>query len=304
MLQNEHYSKIRGFNKDTTQDILSAESKLLYKMIEKELPTKKFIGYTTSFEKEKNFKEITKSKFETFFPELNPEVNYANNSLLIIPFTLTKLVEKIDVKTMVELITSTKSIFDIKTKMISDCSSYIPVQIYNEEKYLFSNIYISKDYTVSLIAAYAHEITHALTLRNKGIIRDFLDDEFLSIFIEMLMVKDDEMKLNLNIYNRWIGIRRRNTTQLFSNEPNQVKEYYKSTVLAIFLFSMYNEMTANNQLVLLNQVKEVLNGNVYLHDFLEIYNLRMTNKEVIESSIYSIEKSKVSLPSVKKYGSC
>lgn len=162
-------------------------------------------------------------------------------------------------------------------------SSFLKIHSHRGEIY-FSGISIALNNYIPAVSIYIHEIMHALTLGESDIITDYLDIEFFSIFFEKVILYDLELYEDLEIVemNRWIDINNSDTSKITLDNANYIKMYYKSNVLATYLFSLYKRMSPGEKEELFTNISRVFNSIINIKDFYNIYNINFNNKSVFE----------------------
>ncbi len=176
-------------------------------------------------------------------------------------------------------------------KNVLDGTLNVQTLVTEDEKYfkeLFPllNIYftdIDLSYYVTEItpACYVHEIIHSQLESHKGIIKNYINTEVLSIFFELLYT----FEYNKNIYNVILlnrinyiiscynnMYRYKNNMSKKYNEYNYYSDakYIVSTLIAFNLFDKY--INYNDKKELLINIQNVLNGSLYLEEYLKKYN--------------------------------
>lgn len=125
------------------------------------------------------------------------------------------------------------------------------------------------------ITVLAHEMTHALVDRNKGIINNMLNDEVLSIYMELVAaceidpsgnllnivktlrlqnLKNDLLHKNINNYNGYL---------------NEGDDYIISTLLAFNLFEKYHNSSEKERKCITKEINKTLSGERRLEDTLQ-----------------------------------
>lgn len=155
----------------------------------------------------------------------------------------------------------------------------------------FKNITLSKIDNTTPIALYAHEIAHVLQIRNPNVITNELDNEFLSIFMEKIINLETKNleEIKSGNYNRYSDIKFFNFDNIL-NEKNIIGQtYYKSNLMAIYLFHLYLNFPADEKINMLKNIKEVFEGKMILENFSKIYNINLYNSELKDVIIDSID---------------
>lgn len=296
MQKLETYIKSKGITSYQTKDLESISSlSILAHLEDSEITSTIYNKNYTDVEFIKMAEE-TKEKMETLFPGLNTSVPFIDEELLnaqlnsgnkttkLIPILPTKKFFYIDAFKV-----------DIKFVRSDDAFSLMQVASVDEENKipgLLVNraVIASKNVSGTLIGSYAHELVHMLTSRTKGLVSDYLEDDILSLFVEKLLNSESSEDYLRSESNRWAKISRHGLNDLTREGFIDAQRDYKSNVLANHLFSIYQSMSDENKVLLLEDVKETLNGKVLLSDLLNKYGVRLISKSCAKANIDSIEK--------------
>lgn len=141
------------------------------------------------------------------------------------------------------------------------------------------------------IGTYTHEITHILIDRHKGVVENYYNDEFLSIFMEKVAVDQID-----NTPNKFLvkcsEIYRLAHVKKLLNDLENCKEgtseykdklkYIQSSLYAGILFDRYSQGDEPQKQAILEQIKAILNGKAKLNDFIKNQQLSLDNEEVFK----------------------
>lgn len=168
------------------------------------------------------------------------------------------------------------------------------MQMEKNKKIFFENITIACKNIIPLDAVYLHELIHALVVKDITCITDYLDDEFLSVLLEKIFLHEyyGEATTKASIYNRWVSINLNFDNMYDYENYNTTQSYYKSQVLSIYLYEQYKKMTNYEKKIIFKNIKDILEGNIKIHEFLEIYGLHLRKSEVCNVAIENLQKNK------------
>ena len=153
------------------------------------------------------------------------------------------------------------------------------------------SIYLGDKYDKLSIGTYMHEITHALLDRHKGVVENYYNDEFLSIFMEKVSVDQIDTSSNNFLVKCSEVYRLANVKKLLGkvdmykeSSPNYKDslKYIQSSLYAGILFDKYSKATDVQKKAVLDQIKLVLNGKIKLNDFIKNQQLTIEGEEVFE----------------------
>lgn len=287
--------KNRNFYIDSSSDLNSKESKKILNHLKKLKFPNEFFTIHHSEKEFNNFKENTQKKLNELLPNLDLLVNHLekeahDNVMSMFEEEITTEQRYKEYLWMILSNIEKKSVFDIpviapsKENIANLCTTYFTPNVY-----FFKNIEISKNNLSSLESIYIHECIHMITRKNNKIVTDYLDDEFLNIFIEKLFIEKEEDQ-KISTYNKWVSL---------SNNINGIKEnnliamkYYKSSVLAQYLYELYITFDQSEKNFILYIISSVLNGQLSLHKFLKIYDINLNNKDIVDCALNSMEQSR------------
>lgn len=165
------------------------------------------------------------------------------------------------------------------------------VTMAKETPIYMESIYLGDKYDKLSIGTYMHEITHALLDRHKGIVENYYNDEFLSIFMEKVSVDQIDTSSNNFLVKCSEVYRLANVKKLLGkvdmykeSSPNYKDslKYIQSSLYAGILFDRYSKATDVQKKAVLDQIKLVLNGKIKLNDFIKNQQLTIEGEEVFE----------------------
>lgn len=193
-----------------------------------------------------------------------------------------------------------KNIFDVPVKAgskscviynnhISD-DPFIPITI--------NNIFLSR---FSTDVDYLHEISHILVGRNRGIVENYLHNEFVPIFLELLYSnnKDKKLLLEETMASR-INNMKNSLEYNFPRDSYLATKRDKYLISGLFAFNAFNQyqnFNVEQKQDMLNSLKEVLNGESTVESFLTIYEidfqLQSSNTEFLNNTIEKAKQYKI-----------
>ena len=165
------------------------------------------------------------------------------------------------------------------------------VTMAKETPIYMESIYLGDKYDKLSIGTYMHEITHALLDRHKGVVENYYNDEFLSIFMEKVSVDQIDTSSNNFLVKCSEVYRLANVKKLLGkvdmykeSSPNYKDslKYIQSSLYAGILFDRYSKATDVQKKAVLDQIKLVLNGKIKLNDFIKNQQLTIEGEEVFE----------------------
>lgn len=165
------------------------------------------------------------------------------------------------------------------------------VTMAKETPIYMESIYLGDKYDKLSIGTYMHEITHALLDRHKGVVENYYNDEFLSIFMEKVSVDQIDTSSNNFLVKCSEVYRLANVKKLLGkvdmykeSSPNYKDslKYIQSSLYAGILFDKYSKATDVQKKAVLDQIKLVLNGKIKLNDFIKNQQLTIEGEEVFE----------------------
>ena len=165
------------------------------------------------------------------------------------------------------------------------------VTMAKETPIYMESIYLGDKYDKLSIGTYMHEITHALLDRHKGVVENYYNDEFLSIFMEIVSVDQIDTSSNNFLVKCSEVYRLANVKKLLGkvdmykeSSPNYKDslKYIQSSLYAGILFDKYSKATDVQKKAVLDQIKLVLNGKIKLNDFIKNQQLTIEGEEVFE----------------------
>ena len=140
-----------------------------------------------------------------------------------------------------------------------------------------------------------HEMTHALIDRHKGIIKNILHDEVLSIYFELVAAYEldqTEKLLDITAKFRLLNLKNNILTsqqQKFNGEIPDGENYIDSCLYAFNLFEIYKNSSSNARKSIREEINKTLSGSRELEDTLDV--LGVTEEEgskIIRNNIKTI----------------
>lgn len=249
-----------------------------------------------------NISKMSRNKFKTVFPNLSTGVPYLSlekyNEIYESYDSDRKIIEFID-----EILREAKMVdcFSIPIKFNKSGNTLVnPLPIYsklgnicNKMPIIFSEINCSTVVTGAIEGSFIHECVHMLFCRNKKISDKDIKSEFLSIFIEKIILYSfysSTDPYNFEQMNRWSSSKKL-IDEIRSKEDNMAKEYFKSCILAEYFSKYIFEVSFDERMIISDDISLVLDGKLSLDQFLEKYNLSLSNMDCINAAIQSIKDS-------------
>lgn len=294
---------INGYT-ESNLDVLRCENskKILRCILELDLP--KCFEYDFIFDRDiLNLKEQTNEFLNILFPGLNKIINYVNEEDFILLYTKLKS-KNPDSETLenelnsIISITKTDDVPVVLDTRINYTSLNSPFFSINNDEFLekhpivFSKITLGQLSSSKKETLLAHEIVHMLVNRNKFVINDYLDKEFLSLFIEKVITyeflsNEETYKFELN---RLIEIQNIDIFTLLDEKYNEPQAYYNGQLLATQLMYKYENMNEQDKKTLFFNIQKVLEGCMLLKEFYALYNLSIENPECYDAMFMHIYK--------------
>lgn len=155
----------------------------------------------------------------------------------------------------------------------------------------FESISLGEKYDQLSVGTYGHEITHMLLDRHKGIIGNYYNDEFLSIFMEKVCIdsvdsSSDKFFVKCAEVYRLAHLKQKlGELENYKEDTSDYKEcikYIQGALYAGILFDRYSKSDNNQKQEILEQVKSVFNGITKLDDFIKNQQLSLENDDVFK----------------------
>lgn len=124
-----------------------------------------------------------------------------------------------------------------------------------------------------------HEMTHALVDRHKGIIKNYLHDEILSIYLELVTAYElDQTGQLLEIAAKYRLLNLKNSIftsqqQRFNGLLPDGENYIDSSLYAFALFEIYRNSSNNARKAIREEINKTLSGNRQLEDTLQVLDI-------------------------------
>lgn len=160
------------------------------------------------------------------------------------------------------------------------------------------SITLGDKYDKLSIGTYIHEITHALIDRHKGVVENYYNDEFLTIFMEKVAIDQVDTSPDKFLVKCSETYRLANVKDLLTDLDNYQEgtlkyedslKYIQSSLYAGILFERYSNANDIEKQNILNQIKSVLNGREKVKNIIKNQKLSIENEEVFEY-INKVEK--------------
>lgn len=158
-------------------------------------------------------------------------------------------------------------------------------------------VFLGERYDKLSVGTYTHEIIHMLLDRHKGVVENYYNDEFLSIFMEKVAIDQIDNHPDKSLVKRSEVYRMAHVKKLLgrldSKEEDSIDhdddlKYIQSSLYAGILFDRYSKANATQKQAILEKVKSVLNGNTKLNAFIQSENLSLEGEGVFEY-IYKVQ---------------
>lgn len=145
------------------------------------------------------------------------------------------------------------------------------------------------------ITVLVHEMTHALIDRNKGIIKNILHDEVLSIYFELVAAYEldqTEKLLDITAKFRLLNLKNNILTsqqQIFNGETPDGENYIDSCLYAFNLFEIYKKSSSNARKSIREEINKTLSGSRGLEDTLDVLGVtEEEGNEIIRKQIKTL----------------
>lgn len=153
----------------------------------------------------------------------------------------------------------------------------------------------TKEINLLNVGTYAHELTHALLDRHKGVVENYYNDELLSIFMEKLFVDALDTSKNKRVL-KISEIRRLENLKIAFNELENSEgesyyshlKYIQSTLYAGILFDKYSRASKEEKDKMIKLIGEILNGRRKVNDLLQEEQIDLS-EDVINQYIGKVE---------------
>lgn len=158
---------------------------------------------------------------------------------------------------------------------------------------IFSEVNCSRVVSGAIDGMYIHECVHMLFNRNKKIKDPELNSEFLSIFIETLILSgfyETDINARYEQMNRW-GSFKLLISKLKTSQEDINFEYLKSFIFSEYFSRYIFTLSLEDRLQVVKEVSFVLEGKLQLNQLLEKYNISLNNQDCINTAIKSIKES-------------
>jgi len=170
---------------------------------------------------------------------------------------------------------------------------------------LNERIWLGKNANSLTVGTYIHEIAHCLLDRNRGVVENYFNDEFLSIFMEKVAIDlndKTEHKMNLKIAeiirvkDMQESLKDLLRKKSLPEERYDSIKYIQSGILAGILFDKYEKADKEGKEKILSEVRDILNGKSKVQSIIDEENLSMEDSKLyfdkVEGYIEELNKSK------------
>jgi len=152
------------------------------------------------------------------------------------------------------------------------------------ENILFESISLDSNLGSNIISIYAHELVHSQIDKNKfELLDNYFDNEFLSIFIELVISSHVNSKYNFNtIENRLEMLKNELLFYKNYNDDLEIRCYIESTLKA---FHLYNDYIKSSNLIkkeILNSIEDVFKEKINIGRFSYIYEIDYDNSKDVK----------------------
>ena len=147
------------------------------------------------------------------------------------------------------------------------------------------SIVIGNNKSLLSVGTYMHEITHLLVDRHKGVVKNYFNDEFLTIFMEKAIV-DYYDKTNNKKFIKASEIQRLSYVKyLIDNlEKEETKfdcyKYTQSTFYAGLLFDKFSNSNDDGKEKIMQEIKSIMVGKSTVDDLIKAEDLKLDEKAI------------------------
>lgn len=145
------------------------------------------------------------------------------------------------------------------------------------------------------ITVLVHEMAHALIDRHKGIIKNILHDEVLSIYLELVAAYEldqTEKLLDITAKFRLLNLKNNILTsqqQIFNGIMPDGENYIDSCLYAFNLFEIYKNSSSNARKSIREEINKTLSGSRGLEDTLDVLGVtEEEGSEIIRKQIKTL----------------
>ncbi len=173
------------------------------------------------------------------------------------------------------------------------------IEILNQARVIFSSIELGTKIDYLSVITHVHEVIHGLLERNKGSVKNYLNTELLSNFMEKaaaLSMGEDWLKLAIS--NRLFDLEeKKNKIEFGSLTLDEIEsyQYLYSGFLAEFLFDIYQKGSLFLQKQIIREISKILKGDLILEDFLESKEISYYNDDIVKCLKKTIEEKTIKL---------
>ena len=154
----------------------------------------------------------------------------------------------------------------------------------------------TKDLNELAIATYAHELTHLLVNRHKGVVENFYDYEMMSVFKEKQAIYFYDKSEDKHLYKIWEICRLKNIRKALNAyeessdeyERRENLKYIQGPLYAELLFDKYINGTPAEKKMIDNEISNILNGHSTVRTVLDKLGITLDD-EAIERYFKRVE---------------
>ena len=175
--------------------------------------------------------------------------------------------------------------FDIKTDTSSQFDCLGRINHHNEpDRVVFDSIILDKNLGSKMVSIYAHELVHSQIDKNVyKILDNYFDNEFLSIFVELVISYHLNSMFNNNTLENRLEMLN-NELEYYKNHKDDLETrcYIESTFKAFHLY--YDYINSNNLIKkeILNSIEDVFKEKINVGRFSYIYEIDYDNSKDVK----------------------
>lgn len=250
--------------------------------------------------------KLSEAIFNYHFQKLNREILYLPEEKIIEIYkglpsieelidTFNQKAKNIDVFGLPIIYSKEKSEDGKINKLLIETTN---IEILKQGKLIFTSIELGDQVDYLAPATYDHEIAHGLLERNKSSVRNYLNAEILSMFIEKLIsLSISENLLKLSETNRLTDLKTQEEQIIEKDELTLTDigayQYLNSGFLAELLFDTYQSKNKLIQKQILRDITKVFQGELILEEFLESREISLSNNDVVKCLEKSIKEKTI-----------
>lgn len=164
---------------------------------------------------------------------------------------------------------------------------------------LFETIHLGGNTNILSAGTYGHELTHCMIDRHRCVIENYFNDEFLSIFMEKVIVDEldhtpNKQAVKTSEIYRLNSMQRNVNNLLKSGISNEEKydniKYIQSGIYAGLLFDEYEKADKKGKEAILSEIRLVFSGKKKIKDIIESHNLSLYDAKKYFDKVGEYEK--------------